>query len=153
MTVSSILRRKGTHVETVHAKTSAAEVAERLTKQGVGSLVVLDAAQRVIGVVAERDLVRALAEHGASAEYLSVTAIMVAHPITCAPGDSLEHVMSAMTRRKARHLPVMAGEALVGVVSIGDVVKSQLDNLRLEVGVLSDFARMRSGGSTSARFA
>ncbi len=153
MTVSSILRRKGTHVETTKSQTTVGEAAQRLTAKGIGSLVILDDEGNLLGVLSERDLVRALSEHGRYSWSVPVGGLLGERPANCKPEDSLQDVMSVMTRRKARHLPVMAGEVLVGLVSIGDVVKSQLDNLRLEVGVLRDFARVRSGGSTSTRFA
>lgn len=141
MNVSSILRRKGTQVETLRIGATVGEAAKRLHEKGIGSLVVLDEVGNVLGVLAERDVVRALAEHGAAAWALAAQAVLPRHPATCKPQDSLESVMSVMTTRRSRHLPVLAGEALVGLVSIGDVVKSRLDELKLEVGVLRDYAR------------
>ena len=73
-----------------------------------------------------------------------IDGVLAARPATCKPEDTLREVMSIMTRRRARHLPVIAGEAIVGIVSIGDVVKGQLEDLQLEVGVLRDYARFRS---------
>ena len=143
MNVSSILRRKGTHVETAKPETTVGEAAWRLTTNGIGSLVVLDEAGNLLGVVSERDLVRALSEHGLASWSAPITELLADRPATCNPEDSLRDVMSIMTRRRARHLPVLAGEALVGIVSIGDVVKGQLEDLELEVGVLRDYARVR----------
>ena len=143
MNVSSILRRKGTHVETARPQTTVGEAAQRLTAKGVGSLVILDSAGNLLGVLSERDLVRALSEHGPSSWSVPVQEVLTKRPATCKPEDSLRDVLSAMTRRRARHLPVIAGEALVGIVSIGDIVKGQLEELELEVGVLRDYARVR----------
>ncbi len=143
MNVSSILRRKGTHVETAKPDATVGAAAQRLTKQGIGSLVILDESGSLLGVFTERDLVRALAEHGQSAWDVPVREVLTERPATCKVEDSLRGVMSLMTRRRARHLPVIAGEALVGIVSIGDVVKGQLEDLELEVGVLRDYARVR----------
>ena len=143
MNVSSILRRKGTHVETTRPQTTVGEAAQRLTANGIGSLVVLDDEGNLLGVVSERDLVRALSEHGRSSWSMPVKEVFTERPATCKPEDSLRDVMSVMTRRRARHLPVIAGEALVGIVSIGDTVKGQLEELELEVGVLRDYARAR----------
>ena len=143
MNVSSILRRKGTHVETARPQTTVGEAVRRLTEKGVGSLVILDSAGHLLGVLSERDLVRALSEHGPSSWTVPVQEVLTKRPAMCKPEDSLRDVLSAMTRRRARHLPVIAGEALVGIVSIGDIVKGQLDELELEVGVLRDYARVR----------
>ncbi len=143
MNVSSILRRKGTHVETAKPETTVGEAAQRLTTSGIGSLVVLDEARNLLGVVSERDLVRALSEHGRDSWSGPIKELFSDRPATCKPEDSLRDVMSVMTWRRARHLPVIAGEALVGIVSIGDVVKGQLEELELEVGVLRDYARVR----------
>ncbi len=143
MNVSSLLRRKGTHVETAKSHTTVGEAAQRLTTEGIGSLVILDDGGNLLGVLSERDLVRALSEHGRSSWSLPVGDLVGERPATCKPEDSLRDVMSIMPRRRARHLPVVASEALVGIVSIGDVVKGQLEDLELEVGVLRDYARVR----------
>lgn len=143
MNVSSILRRKGTHVETARSQTSVGEAAQRLVTKGIGSLVILDKEGNLLGVLTERDLVRALSEHGPATSKVQVKEVLRKPPATCKPEDSLRDVMSVMTRRRSRHLPVIAGEALVGIVSIGDVVKGQLEDLELEVGVLRDYARGR----------
>ncbi len=104
---------------------------------------ILDDGGILLGVLSERDLVRALSEHGRSSSSVPVGDLLGERPATCKPEDSLRDVMLVMTRRRARHLPVIAGEALVGIVSIGDVVKGQLEDLELEVGVLLDYARVR----------
>lgn len=143
MNVSSILKRKGTHVETAKPHTTVGAAAQRLTKQGIGSLVILDESGSLLGVLTERDLVRALAEHDESAWNVPIEEVLTECPATCKAEDSLRDVMSLMTRQRARHLPVIAGEALVGIVSIGDVVKGQLEDLELEVGVLRDYVRVR----------
>ncbi len=141
MKVSAILRRKGTGVETTRPHATVAEAAGRLTQERIGSLVVLDDAKNLVGVISERDIVRALAKHGPSAGKVSIAALMTGRPTTCAPDDSIEHVLSLMTDRKTRHVPVVTAGVLIGIVSIGDIVKSQLADLRLEVGVLRDRAR------------
>lgn len=145
MNVSSILRRKGTHVETAREPTTLGAAAQRLTAENIGSLVVLDNAGSLLGVLCERDLVCGLSLHGQSAWNIPIGDLVSHSPATCKPEDSLADVMSIMTRRRARHVPVMAGEALVGIVSIGDVVKCQLDDLRIEVGVLRDNYVARGG--------
>lgn len=143
MNVSSILRRKGTHVETARSQTTVGEAARRLTAKEIGSLVILDDGGNLLGFLSERGFVRALSEHRPSSSNVSVGDLLGERPATCKPEDSLRDVMSIMIRRRARHLPVIAGEALVGIVSIGDVVKGQLEDLELQVGVLRDYARVR----------
>jgi len=143
MNVSSILRRKGTQVETARPQTTAVQAANRLSSKGIGSLVIVDDDGHLVGILSERDLVCALSEHGASASNVPISHLVRERPVTCKPEDSLRQVMAVMTRSRARHLPVIAGEALVGIVSIGDVVKGQLEDLELEVGVLRDYARVR----------
>lgn len=143
MSVDSILRRKGTFVETVKSEITVREAAQRLEAKGIGSLVILHDDGRLLGVLVERDLVRAISRHGALSSNLPVGGLVAQDPATCKAEDSLRNVMSIMTRRRSRHLPVMAGEALIGIVSIGDVVKGQLEDLELEVGVLRDYARVR----------
>lgn len=144
MNVSSILRRKGTQVETATPHTTVENAAQRLASLEIGSLVIIGNDGGLVGVLSERDLVSALAEHGPSSSSLPVGALLMERPATCKPEDSLREVMSVMTRRRARHLPVVAGEAVVGIISIGDIVKMQLEDLELEVGVLRDYARARS---------
>lgn len=143
MNVSSILRRKGTHVETARGGICLAEAARRLCERGVGSLVITDEEGEPLGVLSERDLVRAFAGHGAEALELPAQAALGGPAVTCAPQDSIRKVMSLMTTRRARHVVVLADGALVGLVSIGDVVKNRLGELELEVDVLRDYARMR----------
>lgn len=143
MNVSTLLRRKGTQVETAGPRTTAGEAARRLTTEGIGSLVIRDEQGDLLGVLSERDLVRALSELGPSVWTAPVGDLIGRRPATCKPEDSLRQVMSIMTGQRTRHLPVLAGEALVGLVSIGDVVKGQLEDLQLEVGVLRDYARVR----------
>lgn len=142
MNVSAILRRKGTHVETAIIQTTAVEAAERMHSKAVGSLVIVDLRGNLIGVLSERDLVRAMAEQPSLLDGIRVGDLISERPVTCKADDSLQHVMGVMSRRRTRHLPVLAGDALIGLVSIGDVVKGQLEDLELEVGVLRDYARV-----------
>ena len=143
MNVSSILQRKGTYVDTARRQTTVGEAAQRLTEKGIGSLVILDDQGNLFGLLSERDIARALSEHGRSSWRVPVGDLLGDRPATCQPEDSLRNVMSVMTRRRARHLPVIEGGALVGIISIGDVVKGQLEDLELEVAVLRDYARAR----------
>ncbi len=143
MNVSSILRRKGTQVQKALPQMCILEAANRITTQGIGSLVVTDKAGNPVGVLSETDLVRAFAQHGDAFSRLYVGEMASARPATCKPDDSVREIMSIMTQRRTRHLPVMAGDAMVGIVSIGDVVKGLVEELELEVGILRDYARVR----------
>jgi len=143
MNVSSILHRKGTEVIHAPPETPLVEAAQLLAEEGVGSLVVLGEGRDLLGVLSERDLVGALAKHGRDASRVSIGEALSRRPVTCRPEDPLRHVMTLMTQQRTRHLPVYAGEALVGIISIGDVVKGLVEELEIEVGVLRDVARAR----------
>ena len=143
MKVSTILRQKGTSVETISREVPLREAVARLAAKRIGALVVLGEERCAVGVLAESDIVRALAARGAPSLGDAVHTAVARPLVACAPNDSIELAMSRMTQERTRHLPVLAGDALVGIVSLGDLVKHQLESLRVEVGVLRDFARMR----------
>jgi CBS domain-containing protein len=139
MFVSDILSQKGTGVFSVTSTTSVAEVAQELTERRIGSVLVLEADSRIAGIVSERDLVRALARHGAKAMDLKTGDVMTADVITCDPDDSIDHVMEMMTRGRFRHLPVVRHGELLGLVSIGDVVKARLEETQHETEALKAY--------------
>jgi len=139
MFVSDILSAKGGLVFTITPGTTVAQAAEQLATRRVGSLLVLDGADSVAGIVSERDLVRALAQHGAAALEMEVREIMTRHVTTCDPDEPIESVMSAMTQGRFRHLPVMRHGELLGLVSIGDVVKARLEETRHETEALKAY--------------
>lgn len=97
----------------------------------------------MFGVLAESDVIRAFVQHGVAAFKKPVHTALARPLVTCAPEDSLEQAMSTMTRERKRHLPVLMRDELVGIVSLGDLAKSQLDEVKLEVGVPRDYARVR----------
>jgi CBS domain-containing protein len=138
MTVAAILKSKGTHVETVRPDTTLRVAAWGLTLKGIGALVVSRDDERVLGIVSERDIVRALTDHGPDVVRLSVSEVMTTAVKTCSPNDSITAVMARMTRDRIRHLPVVDGGRLGGIISIGDVVKYRLDELELEANILRD---------------
>jgi CBS domain-containing protein len=139
MFVSDILSQKGTSVFSVTSTTSVAEVAQQLTERRIGSVLVLDADSRITGIVSERDLVRALARYGAKAMDLETGDVMTKDVITCDPDDSIDHVMETMTRGRFRHLPVVRHGELLGLVSIGDVVKARLEETQHETEALKAY--------------
>jgi len=138
MTVAAILRAKGTHVETVRPDATLRVVAWTLKVNDVGALVVTRQDDRILGIISERDVVRALTDHGPDVVRVPVSEVMTTAVKTCSPSDSITAVMARMTRDRIRHLPVMDGGRLAGIVSIGDVVKYRLDELELEANVLRD---------------
>jgi CBS domain-containing protein len=92
------------------------------------------------GIVTERDLAYGLAAHGSNLPTIAVSRLMTNVVVVCSPEDSIAHVMKLMTQRRVRHLPVKEGDQLVGIVSIGDVLKHRLDELELEANVMRDYA-------------
>ena len=137
MTVAAILKTKGTHVETIRPDTTLRVAAWQLRVNRIGALVVTED-DRVHGIISERDIVRVLAEHGPDVVRLRVADVMTTAVKTCSPHDGLTAVMARMTRDRIRHLPVVEGGHLAGIVTIGDVVKYRLDELELEANILRD---------------
>ncbi len=141
MHVSSILKTKGNRVETTRPETTVADIVGVLTEKGIGALVVCDPKGKTMGIISERDLVHAMAEHGAAVLSKTVGELMTPDVVSCSPEDDLKHVMEMMTVRRFRHMPVMVEGELKGLVSIGDVVKYRLEEQELEVNVLKDYVR------------
>jgi CBS domain-containing protein len=139
MFVSDILSQKGGLVFTVTPGTTAAEVAQQLTTRRIGSVLVMGENDTVAGIVSERDLVRALAIHGARALDFEASEIMTRGVTTCDPDDSIERVMELMTRGRFRHLPVVRHGELLGLVSIGDVVKARIEETQHEAEALKAY--------------
>lgn len=136
MFVSDILAQKGGLVFTVTPGTSVPQVSQQLSVRRIGSVLVLDEESSVVGIVSERDLVRAFASHGAKAMELEARHVMTRDVVTCDPDDSIDQVMEIMTRGRFRHLPVVRHGELLGLVSIGDVVKARLEETRHETEAL-----------------
>lgn len=140
MNVQSIVDRKGADVATIHGDASLADAAALLRDRNVGALVVSADGVTIVGLVSERDVVRAAAAHGASALGRPVTSVMSAKVRTCRSTDSVQRLMEEMTEHRIRHLPVVddAGR-LCGIVSIGDVVKARLGELEGDNQALADY--------------
>jgi CBS domain-containing protein len=141
MNVDAILRAKGTAVETVRPDSTVTMAAQRMAALRIGCLVVTDGSRPVTGLCTERDIVRAFAHHGADAALLRVRDIMSTGAPQCTPHDDIGSLMRTMTNRRFRHVPVVSGRSLVGIVSIGDVVKQRLQELEFETSVLRDAYR------------
>ena len=139
MTVERILRSKGRDVVTIGTDATIANVVDSLQTRHIGALVVSEDGTTILGVIAERDVVRGLKQHGAGALDLLVGALMVSDVVTCAPDDRIAGIMAIMTERRVRHLPVLDDGRLAGMISIGDVVKCRLDDLQSEVDAMRDY--------------
>ena len=139
MTVKAILSTKGSDVTTTEPTATLESGIRILAERGIGALVVLDADHRVIGVLSERDIVRALAERGAGALTEPLARVMTRKISTCTQSDAVNSIMEQMTADKFRHVPVVEQERLVGIVSIGDVVKHTLMGMKLESEALHDY--------------
>jgi CBS domain-containing protein len=135
--ISTILDRKGREVATVTPSTPVGEALAILAEHDIGALVVIDG-DRVVGVVSERDIVRRLASAG-TVEGLDVGDVMTAPALTCDPSATVDELMATMTEQRIRHLPVVEAERLVGIVSIGDVVKWRIDELRTQTEQLEGY--------------
>jgi CBS domain-containing protein len=138
MLVSQILRTKGDTVFTVAPTETISAVAALLHSRRVGALVVLDA-ERVVGIVSERDVVRAMAEGGAASLGEAVSGFMTRDVLFAQPGETVDSLLSRMTDRRIRHLPVCQKERLVGIVSIGDLVKSKISEVEAEADGLKAY--------------
>jgi CBS domain-containing protein len=141
MRVAAILHHKGRHVTTVRSTERVAAAIKKLHDERIGALVVLDRWGKLVGMFSERDVIHALAQHGAEALQYEVHELMTPEVTTCTAEDGLAEVMAVMTVHRVRHLPVMEGGQLVGIVSIGDLVKHRLEEKETEAAVLRDITR------------
>jgi CBS domain-containing protein len=139
MTVRAILAAKGGDVATIEPTTNVAAAAKILAERRIGALVVTGPEGRVIGIVSERDIVRALATRGIAALELPLTEIMTRKVTTCGQSDTISSIMGRMTEGKFRHLPVVEQGKLSGIISIGDVVKHRLEEMEREQAALRDY--------------
>lgn len=143
MLISEVLRGKGREVVTVAMDTRLTDIVAILASRRIGAVVVLDRFKPV-GIFSERDLVNVLAKNGAEGLSLAVGGLMTSPIITGHPDDRIDSALDVMTRERIRHLPVLQDDKLVGLVSIGDLVKHRLSEKELEANVMRDLARMRS---------
>ncbi len=134
MTLHEILLNKGTAVHTIHPTATLDSVARTLVARNCGSLVVTDsdASAPMLGIITERDVLRACAARRAPLDKIRVGEAMTSDVTVGSPDDSVEEIMGLMTRLRIRHLPVIDGGRLVGIISIGDIVKAHHDRLTME---------------------
>ena len=139
MTVKAILSAKGSNVTTTEPTATLESGIRILAERGIGALVVLGADHRVIGILSERDVVRALAERGAGALTEPLARVMTRKISTCTQSDTVDSIMEQMTADKFRHVPVVEQGRLVGIVSIGDVVKHRLHEMERDSAAMHDY--------------
>ncbi len=139
MIVRDILAAKGREVATISPTASVADAARILTERRIGALVVTGAGNRVVGIVSERDIVRVLVARGAAALGLSLTEVMTRKVVSCVESDMISAIMERMTAGKFRHVPVLDGDRLAGIISIGDAVKLRLQEMETEQSALRDY--------------
>jgi CBS domain-containing protein len=143
MLISDVLRAKGRNVVKAAVTDTVRDAVHSLAENRIGAVVVEDQWMHLVGVFSERDFINAVASHGPVALDLQVHELMSAPIISCCSSDRLEAVLVTMTLAKIRHVPVIDGDRLSGIVSIGDLVKHRLDEKELEANVLLDLMRMR----------
>jgi len=129
MRIADLLRHKGSEVASVLPELSVSGLLEDLERANVGAMVVVDASGALVGIVSERDVVRRLNERGAELLHAPVSEIMTTSVVTCGSGEGVDSLAAIMTERRIRHMPVVDDGQLVGIVSIGDVVKSRIQQL------------------------
>jgi CBS domain-containing protein len=139
MSVKIILAAKGREVVTVEPSARLADVVQLLAEKRIGAALILGAEYRIIGLISERDIVRALAERGAAALAEPVSQTMTRKVETCNEGEPISNIMQRMTDGKFRHVPVVDQGRLVGIVSIGDVVKHRLQEMEQESTAMREY--------------
>ncbi len=137
MSIQNILDRNRTEIITIRSTETVQSAADRMQEHSIAALVV-KSGDAMTGLISEREIVYAIARHGEGALSMAVLDVMTHATITVAPDDTVKRAMSLMTHHRVRHLPVIAHGKLVGIVSIGDVVKHRLEDLETESNVLRD---------------
>lgn len=143
MNVKAILAAKklGGDIISIEPTADLATAAKLLSKHRIGSVVIRGAGERVVGILSERDIVRAVSEQGAGALALPVGQVMTRDVATCGEDDTVASIMERMTAGRFRHMPVVANGRLVGLISIGDVVKQRVDEIVGESEAMRDYIR------------
>jgi CBS domain-containing protein len=144
MIISDVLRSKGSEVVRIRQTETVTAAVQKLSERRIGALLVEDQWMKPVGIFSERDFVNSVARDGASTLDTPVRDLMSSPIISCRPSDRIDAVLATMTMKKIRHLPVMEGGNLLGMISIGDLVKHRLDEKELEASVLLEISRMRT---------
>ena len=139
MNVGTILKQKGRSVTTATPATTLLEIVNKLAAKRIGSIVLIGPNGTLAGIVSERDVINCLAAHGPDCLKRPVSENMTRDVITCSEDDTLDELMAKMTEKRFRHLPVVTDGALVGIVSIGDVVKHHIAEVEMEAIAMRDY--------------
>lgn len=139
MKVEHILHSKGADVFSVRQDDSIADAVATLNEKNIGAVIVKDASENITGILSERDIVRRLGKQGVSALSMRVAECMTPNPFTCPPEATVDDVMAQMTEKRIRHLPVTNDGKIVGVISIGDVVKRKIQQAEQEAQALKEY--------------
>jgi CBS domain-containing protein len=139
MNVTTILSAKGGDVISIEPAGTLETAVWMLAERGIGALLVLGPDRRLVGILSERDIVRVLAEQGAGVLAQPLSQVMTRKVVTCSPSDTVDVLMERMTTGKFRHVPVVEQEKVIGVISIGDVVKHRLKEIEQESAALRDY--------------
>jgi len=139
MLVETILQTKGGTVHTLTPSATLAEAVNALNSHNIGALVIVDANDRIAGILSERDVIRRLGSNPAGTMAMRVEDCMTSDVITCTRDTTVADVMERMTRRRIRHMPVVDGESLIGIISIGDVVKRKIEEVENEADALKEY--------------
>ncbi len=139
MNVATILKQKGRAVTTASPTVTLLDAANKLAAKRIGAIVVVGSRGDVAGIISERDIVRALADAGPECLSRPVSETMTRQVVTCQETDTLEELMAMMTARRFRHLPVVTDGSLVGIISIGDVVKHHVAEVEMEATAMREY--------------
>ena len=139
MNVAGILKVKGSDIITANPSDRIETVANILSEKRIGAVLVVDETGKLCGVLSERDIVRGLSESGNGCLQLAAADLMTSDLVTTTPSDTIDSVMALMTERRIRHLPVLEEGRLAGFISIGDIVKSRMDEVEREAAALRDY--------------
>jgi CBS domain-containing protein len=139
MNVASILAGKSTEIITARTNATLLEIAETLSKNRIGCIILDDGKGGIAGIVSERDLVRAIAQSGQDILHSPVSKCMTKNVITCQTSDTMDTIMAAMTDGRFRHMPVVEDGELIAVISIGDVVRLRIEEAELEAAAMRDY--------------
>lgn len=139
MNVATILKSKGRNIITTTPDTPVQEIAKTLAKHKIGCIVVTRPDKTIAGIVSERDIVRSIANAGLGALEKPVSSCMTKNVVTCRESDTIDQLMAEMTAGRFRHLPVVNEDVLVGLISIGDVVKLRIAEAEMEAAAMRDY--------------
>lgn len=139
MIIANILKVKGRSVTTARPDDTVQEIADRLAHKKIGAIVIVGGGGSVIGIISERDLIRVIAQRGADALSMPVSEVMTREVVVCSEATSVDDIMETMTNGRFRHLPVVEESRLVGIVSIGDIVKHHIAEVELEVSAMRGY--------------